>query len=679
VSTNPFQMRYAGHGLWRFFRWFPIGTTDLSFKVAQGPTADDPNWGRADSTATSGFAQFKGANFSWLTNLEAWQVLTFNERTGQYSIESFSTNSRDFDRDGMPDAWEIAFGLDPFADDGNLDADRDDVWNKFEYARGTSPLDHSDHYSAVSLPGDWLPFAPRTGWSDNADPRLRMVWRREINRWEQLRYVPRAVNLEVRAANHPFGSGDWAGTPGNQILSFPSWGYYLVRFEEASKAFDQPVRMPAADADLDGLPDYWESYFGQTSAAADTDGDGATALGEFARGSDPGSRDRSSNMHVVGHVSGWSFSDVPMRWNNARGVWEKLVFTTRLQVNPQEAKFVHVISDTNGWNNPNWGDGYDGPLLQVPDGWADVNGKNISYRVSALPVHVLFEFEEVWGGYRAGPVTTDTDQDGLPDDWANYYGVTNALADSDGDGRPNIKEFRLAMDPTQKDDAPFVTRNPNMSLAGSFVNGWNQVGTRMTLIDDFVWMIDRSIDNPVSQAFKFNIGNWSRQWGETVANAATGAARGSENIGLPNLGSGSYRFIFNEATLEYTVTRLGTYSGRYGSVPPTQKRLASGLHALNEYLFGGTVSAPPPPTHLPREAVVDGRLRMDFVARTDDAKLSHVVETSTDLSSGWTTNGVILISTETADFKSGLLRCIYEAQGSGHSRRFLRIRGTLQP
>ena len=201
----------------------------------------------------------------------------------------------------------------------------------------------------------------------------------------------------------------------------------------------------------------------------------------------------------------------------------------------------------------------------------------------------------------------------------------------------------------------------------------------MTLVDDFTWAIDRQIPNPAGQAFKFNVGNWSQNWGETVKNAATGRAEGTEDIGLPNLGSGTYRFIFNEATLDYTVTRLGTYPGRYGAVPPTQKRSGTGLDALSEYLFGGTASQLPPESHLPREAVVNGRLRLDFVVRVDDAKLSHVVETSTDLSSGWTTNGVILMSTDTDDFKSGLMRYIYEAQGSGHSRRFLRIRSSLQP
>ena len=50
-------------------------------------------------------------------------------------------------------------------------------------------------------------------------------------------------------------------------------------------------RIDAADADTDGLPDWWESaYFGNatgTAATADNDGDGASNLEEFRAGTDP--------------------------------------------------------------------------------------------------------------------------------------------------------------------------------------------------------------------------------------------------------------------------------------------------------------------------------------------------------------------------------------------------------
>ncbi|MDB6029728.1 MAG: Ig domain protein group 2 domain protein, partial [Verrucomicrobiales bacterium] len=47
----------------------------------------------------------------------------------------------DSDGDGMPDAWEIANGLNPFLNDASLDKDGDGVSNLNEYLTGTNPSD----------------------------------------------------------------------------------------------------------------------------------------------------------------------------------------------------------------------------------------------------------------------------------------------------------------------------------------------------------------------------------------------------------------------------------------------------------------------------------------------------------------------------------------------------------
>lgn len=47
----------------------------------------------------------------------------------------------DSDGDGMPDAWELARGLDPFTADGHLDLDGDGMTNLEEYLAGTDPAD----------------------------------------------------------------------------------------------------------------------------------------------------------------------------------------------------------------------------------------------------------------------------------------------------------------------------------------------------------------------------------------------------------------------------------------------------------------------------------------------------------------------------------------------------------
>ncbi len=46
----------------------------------------------------------------------------------------------DWDGDGLPDDWEIAYGLDPARNNADVDSDGDGVPNRLEYARGTDPL-----------------------------------------------------------------------------------------------------------------------------------------------------------------------------------------------------------------------------------------------------------------------------------------------------------------------------------------------------------------------------------------------------------------------------------------------------------------------------------------------------------------------------------------------------------
>ncbi len=58
----------------------------------------------------------------------------------------------DTDSDGMPDAWELSYGLDPFAaTDGRLDKDRDIYTNLEEYINSTNPFDADQDLVTDSL------------------------------------------------------------------------------------------------------------------------------------------------------------------------------------------------------------------------------------------------------------------------------------------------------------------------------------------------------------------------------------------------------------------------------------------------------------------------------------------------------------------------------------------------
>ena len=46
----------------------------------------------------------------------------------------------DWDADGMPDDWEMRYGLNPWVNDANFDYDGDGLTNLEEYERGTDPF-----------------------------------------------------------------------------------------------------------------------------------------------------------------------------------------------------------------------------------------------------------------------------------------------------------------------------------------------------------------------------------------------------------------------------------------------------------------------------------------------------------------------------------------------------------
>ncbi len=651
------NMRYGGHGVWRLALPFLQPPSGPNYKFGVGPTKDDDNWGQPTGLKPDGFKS--DVDFLWAGGLSGWHLVSFNEKNFSSSVVPVAGGA-DHDGDSMPDSWEIAFGLDPFADDRDFDADGDQVWNKFEYARGTSPRDPADHYTAVSLPGEWLPFAPRSAWSNNADPRLRMVWRPEINRWEQLRFVPRPVNLEVRAANHPFGSGDWAGTPGNQILSFPDRGYYLVRFEEASKMFDPPVPMPNTDADLDGLPDYWESYLGQGNPSNDTDGDGATALAEFARGSDPAAKDKSAVMNVVRDLTPNYFeSSAPMRWSSEAGAWEALVYSAGKS--NQKAKFVAGFS----WTEPNWGES-----TSPADGVAEQGGGDIAYTIPALPSYVLFEFDEVWGDYFVGPITTnDSDNDGLADEWAAYHHISGAGGNPDNDSWLNISEFRRGSNPTNVDGDPKRMTVTGGTMAGAPVAPlphWNPAGTNMTWSDQRLrWEWSAEFGATMNIQIKFARGAWgdSNEWAwasvPTPGKAVPRALGGVNNITVPVTNGVKYLVHFDDVTGDYGFTphpvwldwlksnNLDTSTPRD---PWSLDTDGDGVPNFQEYALGGNPNlrdrTAVPVSVVASSAETSKRLVLSWFERINDPGLKFAPQLSTDLTS---TNWSNLVSSDSAD------------------------------
>jgi hypothetical protein len=59
------------------------------------------------------------------------------------------------DHDGMPDAWENQYGLNPFVDDASQDADGDGYTNLEEYESDSNPNDPNSTPKPKGMP--WIP------------------------------------------------------------------------------------------------------------------------------------------------------------------------------------------------------------------------------------------------------------------------------------------------------------------------------------------------------------------------------------------------------------------------------------------------------------------------------------------------------------------------------------------
>jgi hypothetical protein len=141
----------------------------------------------------------------------------------------------------------------------------------------------------------------------------------------------------------------------------------------------------------------------------------------------------------------------------------------------------------------------------------------------------------------------------MDDRWESWHGVTSASADSDEDGFTNLQEY-------QRGSHPAVWNRPAMGMAG--LNGnWTANANPLVYFWHNSWRQDLPFRNGNTAQFKFTstVGGSATTttwWGDIQADGVADTnASDQQNINVNfNLGTGIYRFQFNEASSTYQIT-----------------------------------------------------------------------------------------------------------------------------
>jgi len=485
----------------------------------------------------------------------------------------------DTDRDGLPDAWEQAHGLNP-ADptDAALDPDGDLFANCEEWRAGTSP-------------NEWNAPTPATVYAEavvgGAGVSLGgLLW---TNAWHRHdRWVGDVLLIATNRT--PLHFLTWTSN------AYAFWGTYdaeplvpdgtgIVENLGLSLASDEQVLLQGPfngryrvvldastgefavewagfhDADGDTMMDEWEQLHSGDSTAltpyGNPDGDAYPNLAEYFGGTDPLTRDPFSgytSVSLAGSFNNWSTTQSPMTLVGDH-VWQYTLW--------RSARTTTLKFAANGTWDVNWGDNQQATNVVSFRDMADVDGANIEM-VTTNSGYVTLTFNDWTRKYAIVAQACDSDWDGIPDDWETarytnsaFYGAAD---DPDGDGWANAAEYLENSDPFAADAG--IATNERITVVGNF-SGWNTALNPMEPVGNHLWILDLAFTNQAGAEFKFVANNdWATAWGAT--GSATFAlplqALGNFQGGSPNFKpaeplDGVYRFTFNEAcglcTLDY--------------------------------------------------------------------------------------------------------------------------------
>ncbi|OHU86896.1 MULTISPECIES: M4 family metallopeptidase [Pseudoalteromonas] len=354
------------------------------------------------------------------------------------NIRVFGANS-DSDEDGMPDLWEIRYGLDPMdATDANGDLDEDGLTNIEELNLSTFP-DNSDS------DGDFMP----DGWEHSYG----------LN---PLSDSDKNLDLDNDGASNL--SEFLYGTEPNNPESVPAQSQLpLFNFENGVL----PEDFTSSDVNQPWIVTTTRSKENYSLSNNDID-DSQTTYVEYSFESDAGTL---SFDYLVSTEQNWDYLRVYLNgqltlslsgehdWQSFVSPLEAGAYTIRFEYykdlsvsNGLDAVFIDNLNISGLIDNSQDSD-EDG----MPDRWETSHNldPNDATDASADPdLDGLTNLEEF--NNSTDPHNADTDNDGMPDGWEVSYSLnplnaTDASIDSDSDGLTNLEEFNLNAMPNNQD------------------------------------------------------------------------------------------------------------------------------------------------------------------------------------------------------------------------------------
>jgi len=390
--------------------------------------AGEPNLGSSD-------------NIPFTAPARGYVRLVFNTRTKAHSITTFGIIAgamTDADNDGMDDRWERYHGVSSPA----ANPDNDAFNNLEEFRRGSDP--EVWNRTVIALAGSY------NGWNPGANP-LTFVGG---TTWILDRLFRAGATGDFKFTDGTWGAtwGDpAAGGENNITRTFGRSGVHRFQFDEAGESWS--IFHDETDANGDGIQDAWTALYGlagaQAAADADPDGDGISNLEEFRRLSHPLVADR---MSIVGNGGPLSWDpDAPalrMTWSGIRQRWE---WTGTFPAGAREFKFASGPA----WTGTNYG-----PAPVAGLAAAGAPG-NLTTTLSAA--RYRFSFDETTGAYGIEdfPVFTE---------WREIHALPESARwteDSDGDGMPDLVEYALGGNPSDRADGPGLQSLSQTNVAGA--------------------------------------------------------------------------------------------------------------------------------------------------------------------------------------------------------------------